>query len=65
MFGYILISLVAFIIIGLLTFTLLLMIIPIIEGFFENQVKESFLALIVLLVPTLSITAFICIALGV
>lgn len=65
MFGYILISLVAFIVIGLLTFTFLLMIIPIIEGFFENQVKESFLALIVLLVPTLSITAFICIALGV
>ena len=65
MFGYIFISLVAFIVIGLLTFALLLMIIPIIEGFFENQVKESFLALIVLLVPTLSITAFICIALGV
>ena len=65
MFGYILISLVAFIVIGLLTFALLLMIISIIEGFFENQVKESFLALIVLLVPTLSITAFICIALGV
>lgn len=65
MFGYIFISLVAFIVIGLLTFALLLMIIPIIEGFFENQVKESFLALIILLVPTLSITAFICIALGV